>query len=219
MATIAFRRPRALLLALVMVLVAAAFIAVSAPPAQAQEQTGATATKDCPTAPVADPYTIGDTVECTATFTNAGLLPATVTSLTETEPFIAVGNPGNGTPIRHRLHAAGWNDGHRRGGHAGSGRGVHGGVRDRPSPTTPPCATRRSGTGWTSSWSTPSDPPLTAGAFATHTLAVFCPPTITVTKVADELCKVGDPVNYTIEVCNTGLIVVDQGVGDRLADR
>ena len=62
------------------------------------------------------------------------------------------------------------------------------------------------------------DPPLTAGAFATHTLAVVCRPTITVTKVADELSKVGDPVGYTIEVCNTGLVAVT-AIGDRLADR
>ena len=33
------------------------------------------------------------------------------------------------------------------------------------------------------------DPPLTAGAFATHTLLVICQPTITVTKVADELAR------------------------------
>ena len=33
---------------------------------------------------------------------------------------------------------------------------------------------------------------------------------ITVTKVADELSKVGDPVNYTITVCNTGLVAVDR---------
>ncbi len=40
------------------------------------------------------------------------------------------------------------------------------------------------------------------------------------TKVADELSKIGDPVNYTIEVCNTGLIpvsrtsVIDSLIGD-----
>ena len=37
------------------------------------------------------------------------------------------------------------------------------------------------------------------------------------TKVADELSKVGDPVNYTIEVCNTGPITVTkQSVIDSL---
>ena len=60
-------------------------------------------------------------------------------------------------------------------------------------------------------------PPLTAGAFATHTLLVVCRPTITVTKVADELSKVGDAVNYTITICNTGLIPVSrQSVIDSL---
>jgi uncharacterized repeat protein (TIGR01451 family) len=38
-----------------------------------------------------------------------------------------------------------------------------------------------------------------------------------VTKVADELSKVGDPVHYTIEVCNTGLILVNKtSVNDSL---
>ena len=92
-------RPRARSLALVLVLVVATFIPALATVAQAQDQTGATATKDCPQAPVNDPYTIGDTVPCTATFRNDAAFPATVTLLTETEPFIATGSPSNGTPI------------------------------------------------------------------------------------------------------------------------
>ena len=56
-----------------------------------------------------------------------------------------------------------------------------------------------------------STPPLTAGAFATHVLAVVCPPDITVTKTADALSKVGDAVTYTIEVCNAGLVAVTRG--------
>ena len=86
---------------MVQLLVAGAFIAFTATAAEAQEPTGATATKDCPNAPVGDPYTIGDTVECTATFVNAGDFPATVTSLTETAPFIANGSPANGTRPHH----------------------------------------------------------------------------------------------------------------------
>ena len=82
-----------------LVVVAGALIAVLATAAQAQEPTGATATKDCPQAPIDDPYTIGDTVVCTATFVNDGALPATVTLLTETAPFITEGSPGNGPPI------------------------------------------------------------------------------------------------------------------------
>jgi uncharacterized repeat protein (TIGR01451 family) len=58
---------------------------------------------------------------------------------------------------------------------------------------------------------------LTAGAFATHTLLVVCQPTITVTKTADTVSKVGDPVSYTIQVCNTGLVTVTaQSVIDTL---
>ena len=74
-----FRRPRALALAMVQLLVAGAFIAFTATAADAAP-TGATATKDCPDATVDDPYTIGDTVKCTATFVNAGEHPATMTS-------------------------------------------------------------------------------------------------------------------------------------------
>ena len=92
------RRPRALALAVVQLLVAGAFIAFTATAAQAQVVPGAPATKDCPSAPVGDPYTIGDTVECTATFVNEGDFPATVTSLTETAPYVAVGSPDNGAP-------------------------------------------------------------------------------------------------------------------------
>ena len=207
MATIAFRRPRALLLALVMVLVAAAFIAVSAPPAQAQEQTGATATKDCPTAPVTDPYTIGDTVECTATFTNSGLLPATVTSLTETEPFIAVGNPGNGTPIPIDCTLPDGTTVIDVGDTLQPGV-VCTAVFEIAIPDDPAlCNTAFRDRVDIELEYDLGEPPLTAGAFATHTLLVFCP-TITVTKVADELGKIGDPVNYTITVCNPSLIVV-----------
>ena len=48
--------------------------------------------------------------------------------------------------------------------------------------------------------------PLTAGASATHRLAVVCGPEITVTKTATALSKVGDDVTYTIEICNVGFI-------------
>ena len=46
---------------------------------------------------------------------------------------------------------------------------------------------------------------------------MVCQPTITVTKTADDQSKVGDPVNYTIQVCNTGLVAVTkQSVIDSL---
>ena len=47
-------------------------------------------------------------------------------------------------------------------------------------------------------------------ATATATVDVIGPADITVTKTADELSKVGDPVNYTIEICNTGDITVNR---------
>ena len=53
--------------------------------------------------------------------------------------------------------------------------------------------------------------PLTAGAFATHTTAIVCPADISITKTADELSKVGDPVTYTFEICNDGDATVNRG--------
>ena len=41
-------------------------------------------------------------------------------------------------------------------------------------------------------------------ATATDSVTVLAPADITVTKTADELSKVGDPVTYTIEICNVG---------------
>ena len=52
--------------------------------------------------------------------------------------------------------------------------------------------------------------PLTAGAFATETTLIECPE-ITITKTADELSKVGDPVTYTFVICNVGDITVNRG--------
>ena len=45
-----------------MAVVIATGVLAFAPAAVAQDQTGASATKDCPPAPVNDPYTIGDVV-------------------------------------------------------------------------------------------------------------------------------------------------------------
>ena len=56
----------------------------------------------------------------------------------------------------------------------------------------------------------PSSFPNDITASATDSVIIEPPPVITVTKVADELSKVGDPVTYTIEVCNTGLVAVDR---------
>ena len=147
---------------------------------------------------------------CTATFTNDGAVAATVTSLTETAPFVAVGSPGNGAPNNIECTLA------------------DGTTVINEGDTLAPGVVCTATFGVT----IPDDPalcntvfrdrvdieleypqftpPLTAGAFATHTLAVVCRPTITVTKVADALSKVGDDVNYTIKVCNTGMVPVNR---------
>ena len=200
-------------------LMTAGLLAVLAPAAQAQDQTGASATKDCPPAVPPAFYTIGDTVVCTGTFTNDGAFPATVTSLTETAPFISTGDPGNGAPSNISCTL--------------------------PDTTVVQAGgTLPSGTVCTSTINVtiPNDPalcntvfrdrvdialeyqqftpPLEAGAFATHTFLVVCRPTISVTKTADTFSKVGDPVDYSITVCNTGLItvtkesVIDSLIGD-----
>ena len=80
------RRPRAIALAMVQLLVAGAFVAFTASTAQAQEPTGATATKDCPQRLSDDPYTIGDTVDVHCHLRERRWFPATVTALFETGP-------------------------------------------------------------------------------------------------------------------------------------
>ena len=52
--------------------------------------------------------------------------------------------------------------------------------------------------------------PLTAGAFATQSRLIVCPADISITKTADELSKVGDPVTYTFEICNDGDATVNR---------
>jgi len=224
MATIAFRRPRAVLLALVLLLVAGAFFVVQPTPADAQEQTGATATKECPNAPVTDPYTIGDTVVCTATFQNDGAFPATVTLLTETEPFVAVGSPNNGTPTAIDCTLADGTTVIDEGDPLAPGA-VCTRVFEITIPDDPALCNTAYRDRVDIELAYPNfDPPLTAGAFATHTLLVVCQPMITVTKSADVLSKVGDPVTYTIQVCNTGLVtvnrqsVIDSLIGDITAE-
>ena len=49
-----------------------------------------------------------------------------------------------------------------------------------------------------------------AGAFATHVTAIVCPADISITKTADVLSKVGDPVTYTFEICNDGDATVNR---------
>ncbi len=205
-------------LVLVLVLVVAAFIAVLATAAQAQEQTGATATKDCPQAPVNDPYTIGDTVTCTATFRNDGRVPGHGDVADRDRPVccLSVRRPtGRPSTSSARCRTA------RRSSTKGDTL-APGVVCTATFGVTIPNDPALCNTVFRDRVDIELEypqftPPLTAGAFATHTLLVVCRPTITVTKVADELSKVGDPVNYTIQVCNTGLITVTkQSVIDSL---
>ena len=192
-----------------MAVVMAAGVLVLAPMASAQDQTGASATKECAAAPANDPYTIGDVVPCTSVLQNKAAFSGTVTSLTETAPFITSGNPGNGAPVTINCKLP-------------NATVVHVGSTLPPStpctatfnvtiPNNPALCNTVFRDRVEIALSYPNfNPPLEAGAFATHTVAVVCKPQITVTKVADELSKVGDPVHYTIKVCNTGLIPVNK---------
>ena len=207
------RKRRFLAVLATLVALSAAVVVLSPTVAQAQveEQTGATATKVCPTAPAGSPYTIGSTVPCTATFTNDGAFTATIAELIETAPFISSlppGNAGNGTPINISCTLNGTTTVLDEGDQiaAGATCTANFGVVIPNDPALCNTVFRdRVDIGL----SYPNfSPPLEAGAFATHTVVVVCRPTITVTKTADTLSKVTDPVNYTIKVCNTGFVTV-----------
>ena len=204
-------------------LTSAGLIVALAPAANAAP-TGASAQKDCPTAVPPAFYTIGSVVPCTATFANTGTTDALVDALTEQAPWISNGNPGNGAITNISCVTAG-------------------NVTIQAGSTLPantPCTASFNVT-------IPNDPalcntffrdrvevdleypgtgppPLTADAGATNTFAVVCPPSITVTKTASPLSKVGDAVTYNIQVCNTSLITVTKGsvvdtlIGDISAD-
>ena len=67
-----------------------------------------------------------------------------------------------------------------------------------PSRTIRRSAARSCSTEWTIALLyTQFPPPLTAGAFATEITLIVCPADISITKTADALSKVGDPVTYT----------------------
>jgi uncharacterized repeat protein (TIGR01451 family) len=187
--------PRAL--ALTLALVGAL---VLANPAQAQDPgTGARAEKSCPDATAA----LGQTITCTFEVENIGDFAAQVETLEEQSPF-----PG-GTPVNISCTTAG------------------GAVIDEGD-------TLAAGTPCEGTFQTtiPNDrtfcntfvldrveigllyqlpQPLFAGAFATDVTAVLCPADIEITKTADELSKVGDPVTYTFEICNEGDVTVNRG--------
>ena len=175
---------------------------VVANPAQAQDPgTGATAQKLCP----AGLATLGQTVTCIFTVRNIGTLPAEVISLTETFPF-----PG-GTSMNISCTVAG-------------GEVIT--VGSTLAPDTPCLGSFQI--------TIPNDrtlcntfvadrvsidlrytgfpgPPRFAFAGATGATGVLCPAEITITKTADELSKVGDPVTYTFVICNVGDAPVNRG--------
>ena len=166
-------------------------LAVGIPSAFAQA-TGAEANKDCPGV-AASP---GDTITCNFSVENTGEQAAVITALTETSP-----DPG-GTPVDISC--------------------VAGAVTYDEGDTLPNGLTCSG----TFQQTIPNDPalcgtairdrvdielrydqfapPLTAGAFATHTTLIACPADISVSKTADALSKVGDAVNYSITVTNNG---------------
>ena len=186
-----------------------AIVGVSAMQASAQDQTGAEATKECPQAPVNDPYTIGDTVTCTAVFTNEGALPATVTEMIDIAPFVSVGSPANGAPMNLSCTLPD-------GTVITTGSTIPSGVPctavfQVTIPNDPALCNSVFRDLAQFALSYPQfSPPLEAGAFATHTLLVVCLPSISVTKTASPLSKIGDPVNYVVTVCNTGLVAVNR---------
>jgi uncharacterized repeat protein (TIGR01451 family) len=206
-------------LALVLVLMAGLLVAFASA-AQAQvEDTGASATKVCVPAPPGDPYTIGDSVPCVALFANTGASNATVTQMTDIHPFIAIGDPGNGVPvdIECTLIVGGTVIGE--GDTLGPGQICRADFLVQIPNDVALCNTVFRDLASIDLSYPLFDPPLTAFAGASATTLVVCPPEITVEKTADVLGKITDPVNYTIEVCNTGLIPVTKtSVTDSLID-
>jgi uncharacterized repeat protein (TIGR01451 family) len=173
------------------------------------QDTGASATKVCAPAVAPDFYTIGETIPCTALFANTGLTPATVTNMTDIAPFISLVSPDNGPPIDIECALV-------------SDPATIIGEGDTLAPNqicradflasipNDVAFCNRSFRDLASiTLEYPQfDPPLQAFAGASATTTVVCPPSITVTKTASPLSKVTDPVDYTITVCNTGLVPV-----------
>lgn len=192
-----------------LVLVAAIATFVVASPAQAQvTQVGARADKDCPGA-TASP---GDTITCNFEVENTGALPAVISELVEISP-----DPG-GAPVDIACTAGGIT--------YDEGDTLPVGVDCLGTftvlvPNDPAlCGTVIRDRVQIDLRYDQFTPPLTAGAFATHTTAIVCPADISVTKTADALSKVGDAVNYTICVTNNGdgivnrVSVIDNLVGN-----
>lgn len=189
------------------VLVFALGMLVVASPAQAQEppDIGASAIKNCPS----QTAELGDTVTCTFIVANLSSLDGVVTSLTET-------NPDPGTPVNISCTTAGGAviDA----GDTLAGNTLCAGTVDVTIPDDPAlCGTSQTDRVEIALQYNQFDPPLTSGAFATHTFAIICPADISITKTADELSKAGDDVTYTFEICNLGDATVNRdSVNDTL---
>jgi uncharacterized repeat protein (TIGR01451 family) len=189
-----------------LVLVAAVGMLVVVSSAQAQEPgTGASAAKECP----GEFAALGQTITCIFIVQNIGDFPAQVVELTETSPF-----PG-GTPVDISCTAG----------------GVVIDEGDTLAQDTPCIGSFQV--------TIPNDPalcntflidrvdigllytnfpqPVIAGAFATHVTGILCPAEISITKTADVLGKVGDPVTYTFVITNDGDVPVNRStVSDTL---
>lgn len=184
------------------------------PGALAQDEaTGANATKNCPGATAQ----LGETITCNFTAENTGQLPATITSLTELSP-----DPGGtSTDISCvGTDAVTYDEGDTL--PAGV---VCSGSFNQTIPNDPAlCGTALRDRVEINLSYPQFTPPLTAGAFATHTTVVVCPANISITKQADVLGKVGDPVTYTFVIKNDGNSTVsrtsvnDTLLGDLTAD-
>jgi uncharacterized repeat protein (TIGR01451 family) len=190
---------------LILVVVAVTAITLGINSAQAQVQTGASATKECPPAPAL----LGETITCMIAVQNVGAFPAVITTLTETSPF-----PG-GTVSDISCEAGGVT--------YATGDTLPNGVPCLGTfQVTIPNDPALCGTGHVDRVDIQLrydnfTPPLVAGAFATHTTQVVCPADISITKTADVLSKVGDSVTYTFLLTNEGDATVDRvSVNDTL---
>jgi len=164
------------------------------------QSTGAEANKDCPGL-TASP---GDTITCNFSVENTGEQEAEITLLTETSP-----DPG-GAPVDISCVAGGvtYNEGDT----IPNGVACVGSFQQTIPNDPALCGTTIRDRVTIELQYNQFDPVLTAGAFATHTTLIACPADISVTKVADELSKVGDPVNYVITITNNG-----DGVANRVS--
>ena len=156
------------------------------------QSTGAEANKDCPGL-TASP---GDTITCNFSVENTGEQEAEITLLTETSP-----DPG-GAPVDISCVAGGvtYNEGDT----IPNGVACVGSFQQTIPNDPALCGTAVRDRVDIELRYDQFAPPLTAGAFATHTTLIACPADISVVKTADALSKVGDSVNYSITVTNNG---------------